>query len=263
MKLTHKLCGAALLAVVGVAVAMPNATKADNGTATQYNGQGTVEFEDDTDASSDKPHIPGDSSELDLEPNPDKGPLKILGASPLQFDKSKIIEQGAADEMRDIPVNKYQDPSGVITENFVEFKDKRSDTLDHSYTVTAKLQKQFTHEVNTEGILKGAEIHYKTARIHSAFADDAYKPVGLETAFELAPAEDGKEPGAAVPVLKNSDSTKGTGYWDISFGDKTIEADAEGSAEQAVTLKVPKNLSLLKGKYSATILWEITAGVNP
>lgn len=246
MKNTHKLCGAALLAVIGFAVAAPSATKAD----TSVTEKGIVEFEKDTTKDTITPPDT-DGPVLPYPPvNPDPADMKIVAVTPLNFEKHAILTDGSSQPYN---VKAFNDASFGDMENFVEFKDVRS--LDeNTYIIEAEMTKQFK-KGNSE--LTGSTIKYNNVRVsHNNSAG----------AIALAPENVVANPPALelnqkVTFLSHTDGTtgKGFGQYKLAFGNRSVAAGQVGSPQQSVVLTVPGTVAKQVGTYTAEITWSITA----
>ncbi|WP_086350801.1 WxL domain-containing protein [Candidatus Enterococcus clewellii] len=246
MKNTHKLCGAALLAVIGFAVAAPSATQAD----TSVKGDGIVEFEKGT----TKPVTPPDTDGpvLPYPPaNPDPSDLKIVAVTPLDFEKHAILADGSS---QDYDVKAFNDANFGDMENFVEFIDNRVDGTDNTYKIEAEMTQQFTQG---SSVLTGSTLTYKNVRVATNGTDgeNALAPLGVEA------TPDALELNQKVLFLNHTDATSGRGFgqYKLAFGKRDIAADAEGSAQKSVTLTVPGTVAKKVGVYKAEITWSITA----
>lgn len=244
MKLTHKLCGAALVAVVGVAVAGPGAsiTKA---VSDSTDGPGKIVFTDeDYTTNTDGGKIP-DTTETDPTLPSKNGEFVIRSVSPLDF--------GTAEATVGKTVVAFAAPhqstgnAAASSANFVRFKDNRKND-DNSYQVSAKLTTQFTNGTGKE--LTGATIEYTNLRLLDAAENGALKPAdsGLEASVNL-------EYDKAAPVYTNSDKTKGRGDYFVAFGEL---GNAVAPADGSVKLTIPSDTALYNGEYNAAITWTIS-----
>ncbi|WP_086349712.1 WxL domain-containing protein [Candidatus Enterococcus clewellii] len=259
MKLTHKLCGAALVAAAGVALAVPNTTKAVD-TDTQQ-GNAYVEFTRDSKRDDDKTQItePGTTSgskATDLDPDfPPKNPgdFGIIYVTPLNFKDHAIVNNTVKEEYFAAPftgnaagADRWDSP------NFVKFVDDRQ-TLNHKYSLSADLQTQFTTKVeNTDKTLDGATLTYNNMGIKSVD-----NPVFYSTDNEFINgatiAWDGQD-STKVTMYNNKDADKGIGIYELVFGD-----DDKNTAAESVKLTVPNTTMVYNGKYTAVIQWTMEA----
>ncbi|WP_086351138.1 WxL domain-containing protein [Candidatus Enterococcus clewellii] len=242
MKNTHKLCGAALLAVIGFAVAAPSATQAD------WKGDGIVEFEKDTTPDTITPPDT-DGPVLPYPPvNPDPADLKIVAVTPLDFEKHAILTDGSD---QTYTVKAFNDAAFGDMENFVEFKDVRS-VDENTYKIEAELTTQFA---NGSSVLTGSSIKYNNVRVstNGSAGANALAPEGVVT----SPAA--LELGNKVTFLDNTSTTKGFGQYKLAFGQRGLAATDAGSPEQSVKLNVLGTNAKKVGTYKAEITWSITA----
>lgn len=257
MKLTHKLCGAALVAAAGVALAVPTTTKALD-TDTQ-NGNAYIEFTRDSTRDDNKTQItePGDSTgskATDLDPDfPPKNPgdFGIIYVTPLNFSKHEIMNNTAAEEYFAVPftgnadgADKWESP------NFVKFVDDRQ-TLNHKYTLSADLQTQFTTTVeSTPKALDGATLTYSNMGLKSV-DNPAFYSTANQFQNGATISYDGTGNGKVL-MYANNDAEKGIGIYELVFGDDTTKGTS-------VKLKVPNTTMVYNGKYTAVVLWTMEA----
>ncbi|ALS36325.1 hypothetical protein ABID30_002546 [Enterococcus rotai] len=250
MKNTHKICGAALLAVIGLGLALPGATKAAE--SDSFAGEGNVEFQKDTTPDTITPPDT-DGPVLPYPPvNPSTADMKIVGITPLDFEKHDILTDGSSPTYEAKPFN---DATFGDMENFVDFKDVRS-TTDHTYKIYGKLSTQFAHANGSQ--LKGAFITFANTRVASngTANAEALKPVGaVTTPVKLEPAADGLAAGENTLFLDNTDATKGFGQYKLAFGNRATSVE---NIRESVKLTVPGDNMLSVGKYTAEITWTIS-----
>ncbi|WP_086348681.1 WxL domain-containing protein [Candidatus Enterococcus clewellii] len=244
MKLTHKLCGAALVAVVGIAVAGPGVsiTKAAEDTT---DGPGKIVFTDeDYTTNTDGGKIP-DTTETDPTLPSKNGEFVIRSVSPLDF--------GTAEATVGKTVVAFAAPhqstgnAAAASANFVRFKDNRKND-DNRYQVTANLTTQFTSTAGKE--LTGATIEYTNLRLLDAAENGALKPAESGLAASVALAYN-----TEAPVYTNADATKGRGDYFVAFGQL---GDAVAPADESVKLTIPSDTALYNGEYNAAITWTIS-----
>lgn len=256
MKLTHKLCGAALVAAAGVALAVPNTTKAVD-TDTQ-NGNAYVEFTRDSKRDSDKTQItePGTTTgskatDLDTDnPEPkDPGDFGIIYVTPLNFKDHAIVNNTVKEEYFAAPftgnaagADRWDSP------NFVKFVDDRQ-TLNHKYTLSAELITQFTTKVEDQDqTLEGATLTYNNMGIKSVDNPNFYsKNQEFENGAVL---EFDANASTKELMYTNNDEKGGVGIYELVFGD-----DDKNTAGESVKLTVPNTTMVYNGKYKAVIQW--------
>ncbi|ALS36449.1 hypothetical protein ABID30_002416 [Enterococcus rotai] len=253
MKLTHKLCSAALLAAVGVSVALPGITKADDTTAKgDMDIQFTRNTEDDTNTS--RPTF----SDSDIQSGTVTRPLKpavfgIQDVTPLSFGENAVVTDG---NDRVFWAKNYEEKDGIMANN-VAIKDVRS-TLNHNYTLTAQITKPMTTTV-TEGAesverkLNGATLTYRNIARKTNVAEEIALP---ESA--VASQMEVKESAPATIVNNNGENKdQGQGQTYIHFGKLT--ATGEEASDKSVKLTVGKEQSIFEGDYKGEVTWVLTA----
>ncbi|WP_430607174.1 hypothetical protein IGJ55_000304 [Enterococcus sp. AZ170] len=262
MKLTHKLCGAVLLAAVGVAMATPGITKAadENGDNKQFDGEMNIEFSHDTDKDTDtsRETLTDSDGNSDTEiisgeitREPVAARFGIRDVTPLDFGARKAVADGG---VREYWAKNYTEPKGVMANN-VLVKDGRTDVADHTYTVKAQITTPLnTMFENEKRELKGATITYNN--------------IGIKTNVDagIALSEDSLVAKTGIVVGEGTQATfvdnkgeagaptlKGQGEAYIHFGKLT--AEGEQSSEESVKLTIPKDQTLFQGKYSGVVTW--------
>lgn len=264
MKFTHKLCGAALLAVVGVALVVPNNTKADDGVGLE--GGAEIEF---TETSSTTPptNPPGGSNS-----GPISGTSGTSDAGTFGISYVTGLDFGKHENMTKTGIDTYWAKKWVATNNdgktienahFVNFNDSRQQK-GHAYVIQAKLTKEFssTLENGDDVKLNGVSLTYNNP---SLIANG-------ETAESLAPTA-GLKPGAVVTkdaqtiMLDNSnpaDEEIGFGYFTLMFGQYAL-GDADGGAGKSISLTIPKadNRTVYNTKYQGGVTWTMSVTPQP
>lgn len=249
MKLSHKLCGAALVAAAGFALVLPNTTKADESNTVNGDGHVAFTFTDDPITFTD----PGSTSGSEIFPtsytNP--GPIGVIAVTPLEFGTHSVV---GAETKKTYDVEKYQAPTtpdGSGTpypmQNWVKFQDYRGQAT-HQYKLKANIEQPFQA---TGGLmLKGAEITYSNLWV----ANDnlsipvSLDPNGVASTATLVSSEDGT-PGASVDFIDNTGAAgEGYGQFTLSFGDQT-------TAEKSVELNIENSGNIVSGDYNAVIKW--------
>ncbi|EOI06723.1 hypothetical protein UAY_00065 [Enterococcus moraviensis ATCC BAA-383] len=250
MKTTHKLASAALLAAVGVGLAMPSATKA----APEQKGKGNIEFQ--TDLTTNPTNLPpGESSGDELtEPtqNPDPSALKIVSVTDMDFDKHDIIANDSEKTYKALP---FTDGTQT-TAHFVRFRDVRANVAENFYSISVALTKQFTSTGAVASELTGSKLTYNNVSLVTG-TNSATLPTSaaVKAVSDLEFAEDGSK---AQTMLTNDQKGKGFGVFELMF-DTNENAKAGKDTYDGVTLKVPGDNVLKEAKYEAEITWAITA----
>ncbi|MGX7201315.1 hypothetical protein BCR22_02245 [Enterococcus plantarum] len=269
MKLTHKLCGAALLAAVGIAAALPANTKADDGVALE--GKADIEFSSTASSSTSFTNTSGSGDDIVTSggPTSDANGFGVSYVTDINFGKHDIV---AGAEAGPYWATKWIGNEGkedqVEGSHFVNFEDVRS-VADHSYTLSATLSKQFTTTIgtSTKKKLNGATLSYKNVAVR----EQAKEAV---TGFEAGAVKDTVtlSEGNIATFIDNANGTgeetfdKGYGRYTLYFGKYEVAAPDATSAEQSIQLTVPKeeNTVINNGKYTAEISWVLaTTPTNP
>ncbi|WP_430597943.1 WxL domain-containing protein [Enterococcus sp. AZ177] len=263
MKLTHKLCGAVLLAAVGVAVAVPGITKADAEADKQFAGDMDIQFtansDDNTDTSRPDLTDSDGNSDSDIISGTITRPLRpvifgIQDVTPLSFGKQAIVTDG---NDRVFWAKNYEEPNGVMANN-VAIKDVRS-TLDHSYTLTAEITTPLTtmvkdgaNEVKQD--LTGATLLYKNIGVKTNVAKE------IALSGDSVKGEAKVTQGAATVFVDNKKAKpedtmneKGQGQSYIHFG--KLNATGEFASTQSVQLTIGKEKSIFQGDYKGVVTW--------
>ena len=248
---TKTLCSVALLAVVAAGLALPAGANAE---AKSQAAKGTMTFTEDNDPKDvvdpEDPEKPIVDPKEPIIVNPDRGSFSIDAVTELNFGTDKVKAFASNPEYFAAAIPTKNADGDITRGNFVQFTDVRG-TANHKYTVSAQLTKQFEANGTAGTFLKGATIDYSNAAITSA----AQWPATTVAGFQLAADAAGTGAGASVPVLTNSDASKGIGTYTIEFGqygDGTADTTAD-----SVKLTVPNTNILLADTYTAEITWSI------
>ncbi|WP_430602833.1 hypothetical protein IGJ02_000143 [Enterococcus sp. DIV0724b] len=259
MKLASKLCGAALLAAVGVAVAVPGITKADD---TTFKGDMDIQFtrntDDDTDTSRPIITDPNGEEDTEIASGTITRPLKpvifgVQDVTPLSFGEKAIVTDG---NDRTFWAKNYTEENGVAA-NSVTIKDVRS-TLNHNYTLTAQITKPMTTTV-TEGAetvdraLEGATLLYRNIGVKTNVAQELALPEGSV----VSQAEVSETTPSVIVDNTGENKDRGQGQSIIHFGKLT--ASGEQASDKSVKLTVGKEQSILEGNYKGEVTWAMTA----
>lgn len=257
MKLTSKLCGAALLAVAGVAIAAPNTKAVDN---LQHDGDAYIEFTRNSTGPGTTITKPGtDESTITNIPGvTDPGTFGIMAVTPLDFSSHEVVAGSAATEYFAEPFHanpgstdaQYPD---YKVENFVKFRDDRS-TLDRKYKMHAQMTQEFTGTVEGSNVaLTGSELTFTNLGLKS-IEPDHLKP----TAPQFGNGKVLSVSGGKQLMLENTEADKGAGNYELVFGDY----DA-GTAANAVKLTLKDDIQIFETKYTAKIQWTLEATPTP
>lgn len=253
MKLTHKLCGAALLAVIGVSVVLPNATKADDKSLS--NGM-DIEFTRNTDSDTGGFILTTGSGQGTITEGitiTDVGDFGVRAVSPLNFGLNKAVTDGNARTYWAKNWLGKGTGGNSAAANVVEIKDTRS-TNDHTYNLTAKITEEFTGNFeNVSTKLTGATLNFYNPIVQSD------QPAAL--ALKSTMTRNGVEVAyntPSQPIVDNTEAGTGLGKSQIFFGDYAAAADAVTSSEKSVKLTVPADQDLKDTTYRGTILWTLS-----
>lgn len=256
MKLTHKLTGAVLLATLGVAVAVPGITKAEDASHSKK-GDMDIQFtrNTDDDTNTTRPVFTDSDGESDTSviSGTITRPLEsvifgVQDVTPLSFGGHAVVNDGSD---RTFFAKNYVEEDGVAT-NHVMIKDTRS-TLDHTYKVEAKITKPMTATIAGEGDyeLSGATLTYTNIGIKSNQATN----LALSADSIASPSIDVTEEG--VTFIDNQEATKGIGQSMIYFGTLT-DADTEKKSDKSVKLTVGSDKEIVEGNYKGEITWTMS-----
>ncbi|MGX7265060.1 WxL domain-containing protein [Enterococcus crotali] len=251
MKLTHKLCGAALLSLVGVALAVPNTTKAVDSVK---DGSGHIKFTL-TDPGTDITD-PGSGTTITNIPSvTDPGTFGIMAVTPLEFETHSVL---TAQTKRDYDASPFLANPGSVepgneefeVQNFVKYRDIRT-TVNHTYKLSAALTQNFK-DVASGTYLTGSELTF--ANIDTTSLDAVAQPKGVTPTNKLTANADNTLPGASAEFIRNevTDNT-GAGNIELNFGRHTL-----GTAGNSVKLTIPTSTSIGIGDYNAVITWTLS-----
>jgi hypothetical protein len=255
MKLTHKLCGAALLAAVGVAVAIPNTTKAVDHS---LDGKGHIGFTKDTGTKTLTDPGSTDSSAVVITSNStlpvtDPGDFGIIAVTPLEFRSHSVLttDESFNASLYEANGSDYNPAAPSTTkdiQNFVAFYDGREGA--RTYGLSAKS----TEFKDGTKVLGGTEITYSNIWVSTHAGGEAPDTLGASQVL--------KTTGASTKFISNNvaaGGTQGFGQHEINFGEVSKNG-AVGGADQAVTLSVPKadNPVIVSGDYNAVITWTLS-----
>lgn len=267
MKVSNKLCGAALAAVLGAGFFMPFTTQAAP-TTDSLGGQGHINFTSGTesDTTLTDPGSENGSSITTTGGNGsdgnsgivDPGEFGMMYVTPLEFGNQDVLNQTGKNN-RDFPAALFKDGAdGITTQNFVAFKDVRP-VQNHAYTLSAQITKDF-ESTDKEGkvinTLKGASLTYNNAWLANSSNTAELLPDGLQTSFKLDGVSlDGKA-GESVVVIDNpakgDDASKGFGKVTVNFGEKAT------TAADSVLLNVPNEGNVTSGDFKAVVTWTLS-----
>ncbi|WP_086314554.1 hypothetical protein A5821_002135 [Enterococcus sp. 7F3_DIV0205] len=257
MKLTHKLCGAALLAAVGIAVAVPNSVKAAPGAApsagmdiqfTANTGDGTTNTLTSGDGS-------GEGTITSGLVTTDAGTFGVRAITPLNFGSDNSAASGTGRHFfaKNFVANGQEGSTDkMISPNYVEFVDDRTE-LEHKYEITAQITSELKTTVgasNTEKKLDGATLQFLNGRVKSET-----DPTNTLTPTE-AVATTAVEFGQPTQILGHEDATKGRGKFKMLFG--TYAAGDATDSEKSVKLNIKDETELfIDNGYHGEITWSM------
>lgn len=256
MKLTTKLCGAALLAAMGVAVVAPKAT-VTKAAPDSNSGLGEIEFVTATYGSFDTTGgvVPPNSSDTtkDTEAPLKDGEFVVQGMSKLDFGQHEAVAGAVEAWAKPTTAN----PSGSADKvegrgNWVQIKDNRT-TDDHTYNLGAKITDDFKATVNgTERKLTGAQITYANPILVADKENESLKPQSPTLTQNAVVSAD-----SVTTIFSNTEKGKGRGRYAVYFGEKGNTAKP---ADQSVKLNIPSDQAqeIQKAKYTATITWTLS-----
>ena len=257
MKLTHKLCGAALLAAVGMAVAIPNSVKAAPGAApaagmdiqfTANAGDGTTNTITDGDGS-------GAGTVTSGLVTTDAGTFGVRAITPLKFgsDNSSASGTGRHFFAKNFVANDGEGSTDqIIAPNYVEFVDDRSE-LDHKYEITAQITTELNTTVGTENTVRkldGATLQFLNGRVKSETdVTDALTPKEAVATTPVTSKE-------STVILNHEDAAKGRGRFKMLFG--TYAAEGDTNSEKSVKLNIKDETELFQDtNYQGEITWSM------
>lgn len=258
MKLTHKLCSAALLAAVGMAVAIPNSVKAapeDKQLAagmdiqfTENTGDGTTNTITDGDGS-------GAGTVTSGLVTTDAGTFGVRAITPLKFgsDNSSASGSGRHFFAKNFAANDYEGSTDkIIAPNYVEFVDDRAQ-LDHKYEITAQITTELNTTVGTENTVRkldGATLQFLNGRVKSE-TDTTNTLTPTEAVATTAVAF-----GQPTQILGHEDAAKGRGRFKMLFGTYAVGGDTD--SEKSVKLNIKDETELFQDtNYQGEITWSM------
>ena len=251
MKLTHKLCGAALLATLGMAVAVPGVTKAE-----EHSSKGDMDIQftrnTDEDTNTESPVFTDSTGgqNTNVESGSNTRPVEpvifgVQDVSPLDFQKHAVVNDG---DVRTFWAKNYTEEN-YDGANYVLIKDSRT-TLNHKFTLTAQITKPMTAVVDGENYaLSGSTITYRNIGIVSNQAANLALQNDAIANSSVVVTED-----AAAPIINNAHENSGIGQSKIHFGERTA-ADIEKNSEKLVALTVNSDTEILEGNYTGEVTW--------
>lgn len=247
------------MATVGVAIAVPSITKADD---TTFKGDMDIQFTrntaDDTDTT--RPTLTDETGGLDTEiiSGTITRPLKpvvfgIQDVTPLSFGKNAIVTDG---NDRVFWAKNYTEPNGIMANN-VAIKDVRS-TLNHNYTLTAQITKPMTVKVKegsetVDRKLDGSTLLYRNIGRKTNVPEE----IALPASAVVAKAEVTEDAATTIVDNNGADKDKGQGQTYIHFGKLTAAGDLNST--KSVSLTVGKEKSIFEGNYTGEVTWVLTA----
>lgn len=255
MKSTYKLASAALLASLGLGLAVASETKAYTQNET---GTGKIEFTQTIDEN--------ETGEITSPPNTTEPDISIdesdviTGTEELQlrvitsmdFDKHDLVATDTA--AKTWPVKSYTadklDGTGTFEmPHFVRFRDYRAeDGQENTYKISAAMTGEFMNGTTA----LGGTLNYKnTELVTTTNADTLPSQSVVQNGGVFALTPD----GASKDVVIQNETGKGYGLFDVMFGDYDEIVDGK---MDAITLSVPANTKIVKGTYTAEITWTLS-----
>ncbi|MBL1225820.1 WxL domain-containing protein [Enterococcus sp. BWR-S5] len=256
MKSSYKFASAALLAALGLGLAVASETKAYT---QDEKGTGKIEFTQSIDSNDpNELSLPPDTTEPyitltepDVIPGTEELQLRVITS--MDFDKHNLVATDTA--AKTWPVKAYSaeklDGSGNFEmPHFVRFRDYRAeDGKENNYKISAAMTSQFK---NGSTVL-GGTLNYKNTKLTTTTNQQTLPSQAVVQSggvFSLNPE------GDSVDVLIQNENGKGFGLFDLMFGEYS-EITADGTTD-AVTLSVPANTKIVKGTYTAEITWTLS-----
>ena len=262
MKLTHKLCGAALVAAVGVALVAPNSSKAVDGTGVE----GGAEIEFTSTSVTTPPTNPGSGSGSETLPTTSGGGGVTSDAQGFGISYVTDLNFGKHENMTNTGDETYWAQKWVATNetgqtmensNFVSFEDTRQQ-VGHAYAIQAKLTTEFQSQVAGQTVkLNGVSLTYNNPALIVRGGTDV----------SVAPTA-GLQNGAVVTtngqtmMLDNTnpaDNEIGYGEYSLYYGKYEL-GDADGGAGKSISLTIPKadNKVIYNTKYKGGVTWTMS-----
>ncbi|MHC5226687.1 WxL domain-containing protein [Enterococcus sp. LJL99] len=254
MKKTTKLYGAILIAVAGIAVATPKATITKAAETDTNTGAADIEFVEATYGDKDTGGVivPNSTDTIvDTDVDLKDGAFVVQGVSKLDFGKHEATTGVVRAFAKPVTANAEKEDEVTGRPNWVQFKDNRS-IDDHSYTLSAKITKDFSGEIKGKArTLTGAVITYTNPILVADAQNAALIPTELKGLATTA-AVNNQE----TTVFSNVQPDKGRGRYAIYFGEK---GSADKDPAQSVSLMIPTNQEqeVQVGQYSATVTWTL------
>ncbi|WP_348921065.1 WxL domain-containing protein [Enterococcus rotai] len=257
MKLTHKLCGAALLATLGVSIALPSVTKANEpGNALPKAGM-DIQFTENTGDGTTITTTNSNGEDVTITSGlvtTDAGTFGLRAGTPLNFGKDNSAASGTNRSF--FAKNAILGLTGgeeKTVENYISFVDDRS-TVDHRYQITAEITEQL-HAVfegkATE--LTGAELSFLNGTIYNEDTKGAESELTPTAPISTAAVKF----GGATMILDNTNKDQGRGNYKIIFGNIAEQGNATDS-EKSVKLTVQDKSELFAGTaYTGGITWKM------
>ncbi|MEI5993782.1 WxL domain-containing protein [Candidatus Enterococcus mansonii] len=240
MKLTHKLCGAVLLGAVGVALAIPNTTKAAD--PDSKTGDMDIQFTRKTSGSVD---IPNSEMSGSMSLSVDYKEFGVVAVTPLSFG-----EQQATATSRSYWAKNWTQSTGSSA-NFVAISDERA-VADHRYTVAAQITKPLT---SGSSVLAGSTVTLRNIHLQTQanIGDNVKLPAG-------AIVEPGSDRvvtnGESTLIINNTTPGAGIGTTTITFGH--LNSADEKDSSKSVKLDIGKDDLIVEGDYRGEITWTMT-----
>ncbi|MEC5317154.1 WxL domain-containing protein [Enterococcus casseliflavus] len=200
---------------------------------------------------SNGPVTPVDPLDPEVEVNPENKPelpenqelLSIDFVSSFNFGSQSI---SVHDQTYYAQPQRLLNEDGTVNEseerpNYVQISDRRSESERNGWQLAVTQKEQFKNQTNKE--LIGARLNLLNQQLLTAQGGEE-------------PSLQATDPLALVPgnkrTLIRAEGTEGTGTWVYRFGDGE-------TAEESVSLDVPKSANPEATNYSTTLTWELSA----
>lgn len=253
MKKSYKIASAAMLAAMGVGLAVASETKATTAT-----GSGKIQFTDGTlTETTDIP--PPDTTDPTLRPTtgivPGTEKLQFTYISPFDFKTHDLVGTApGTPKTYDVDVFEQPTTSGGTFKmpHFVRFRDVRNNVTNNWQSIQAAMTTQFTLNNPANPVTLDADLEFSGVYVGSAF-HQATKPTDAATkaAFTLDAI------GTVEDVYLNQQVDKGFGEHELVFGTYAqVNASTTGTYD-AIQLKVPASTLIREGTYNAVITWTL------
>ncbi|MGX7024193.1 WxL domain-containing protein [Vagococcus hydrophili] len=192
-----------------------------------------------------------------VDPNPNKGPLKVELVSKLNF--GKIAPKAGEIKTNAAPIKTEAGDRGAL----IQFADVRSDV--YGYVLQAKMSQQFTSGSN---VLSGSTITYNNG-IAKPETDNTNTPGSFVKSGDivLGAGEDDKTFNSVEVFKADAAKKEGKGRYTLEFGQSkdyqaptgVIGTGTPDTADKAVQLTIPNKTAsnMAKGTYESKVTWSL------